>query len=190
MDTCIPNNQGCRSLLLLDTSRAAPFPSVWVNHLRVVSDFWHLVTDEEIKTGSFFTDNLLPDSGRWGRKCAAPPCTAQMIFHSSNTWVGHKKDYVQTSTSIQTNNRVVSGLDLSSCAFCVESLNQTACFLWQLYLNRQDCLLGSPIRLELIDCRKHRQWVHRPSYYWFPCHHQSIDRCWSAECSYYSFYYL
>lgn len=41
---------------------------------------------------------------------AALPCTA-MIFHSANTWVGANKPYVKTSTSQQTSDSVVSGLE-------------------------------------------------------------------------------
>ena len=40
-----------------------------------------------------------------------PTSTAQIKFHSSNTWVGAGKAYVKTSTSQQTSDSVVSRLE-------------------------------------------------------------------------------
>ena len=39
----------------------------------------------------------------------SPKYTAQMIFNSSNTWIGANKTYTPTSTSWQTSDSVVSG---------------------------------------------------------------------------------
>jgi len=109
-------------------------------------------------------------------------CTAQMNFYSSNTWIGNIKPYVKTITSQETDNNVVSELEFVF--IHVELLNQRGQFvgygLGKGNLNGK-FFLGSPIRLKLIGCRKHRYRVHRPSYH--PCgqfkprHHQSIDRC-------------
>jgi hypothetical protein len=81
-----------------------------------------------------------------------------MIFHSSNTWVGANasKPYVETSTSRPTGDNVVRGLEFVFMGYtmCVESFEPTVCFVWLRKFQRQ-VLLGSPIRLELIDCRNH-----------------------------------
>jgi hypothetical protein len=84
---------------------------------------------------------------------------AQMIFHSSNTWVGSgpNKPYVETSTSRPTGNTVVSGLEFVRVFIrylCVESLNQQSVSYGSGSFSGK-FLLGSPIRLELIDCRNH-----------------------------------
>ena len=67
------------------------------------------------------------------RQCAAPPfaCTGQMIFHSSNTWVGANPSnpYVPSKTSQPTGNSVVSGSSSFSCAIYVLS-ESTGSYLW------------------------------------------------------------
>ena len=84
-----------------------------------------------------------------------PPSTPRMIFHSSLTWVGASKAYVP-NTSQHTGNNMVSLELLSSCAIlCVESLKQTE----ENYNGNGftgKFSLGFRIRLELIDCRKHK----------------------------------
>ena len=56
-----------------------------------------------------------------GEQVALHPRTAQMIFYSSNTWVGAdaSNPYVQTKTSHPTSNNVVSSSGLFLRAVCV-----------------------------------------------------------------------
>lgn len=125
-----------------------------------------------------------------GRHCAAAasPCTAQIIFHSPFTWVGNNDAYyVPTSTSQQTNNQVVSTLASVFIRYiCVlRHLNQQE--FTSIYGNTKfsgKFLLlpvGSPIRFELIDCRKHRLRGHRQSYHWFRCLSAIVRCCFGSR---------
>ena len=84
-------------------------------------------------------------------------CTAHMIFHSSNTWVGANKAYVPTKTSHNTTNKVVGGLEfVFMYNLCFDSLNQQKVSYGSGFFKGK-FLLGSPITmiLELINCRNH-----------------------------------
>ena len=68
---------------------------------------------------------------------AAPPCMTHSdeFFHSANTWVGASKPYMNTSTSQQTSDSVVSGgfEFLSSrfiCSASVQFIESIDCFIW------------------------------------------------------------
>ena len=121
----------------------------------------HLVTDFTFLTGSSFHRQTYRWHGKVSGSYAAPPIsTAQIIFHSSNTWVGANTPYVKTtwSTSSQTSDSVVSGLEFVFMRYCLLS---------RIFYNLKDLFafdygsggfsgkfsLSSPIRLELIDYR-------------------------------------
>lgn len=105
------------------------------------------------------------------------------FFNSSVTWVGASKKhpYVKTSTSRQTNNRVVSGARVSLHALFLCWVNwtnrfliiatatpPTASFCWALSIRHE---------LEVIDRWKHRHDRGlRPTCHWL-LYPQSIHRC-------------
>ena len=80
-----------------------------------------------------------------------PSCWAQMIFHSSNTWVGSRRAYVKTKTSQQTSNDLVSASGFSSRAIHVLSHWTNS----MLHMAQAKFLASlrwsSSIRLDLID---------------------------------------
>ena len=83
-----------------------------------------LVADFTFLTGSSFHRQTYRWHGKVSGSYAAPPIsTAQIIFHSSNTWVGANTPYVKTtwSTSSQTSDSVVSGLEFVFMRYCLLS---------------------------------------------------------------------
>ena len=105
------------------------------------------------------------------------PMQGSMNFHSSNTWIGARKNnrYVKTSTGQFTNNTIVSGRVCLHALFCVENFNQQHVNYGTGDSNNTDSqnttafdgkfcwVLQSDL---LIDSRKHRRGGLRKSYYW------------------------
>ena len=99
-----------------------------------------------------FIDDLVVDTSKWAGLGAL--YTQLKGFHSPIVWI-ESSEYVITKTSHNTGQSVVSGLGTCRPWFVLNywiSLSQVA---------PASALLSSPIRLELIECRKHRYWVHR-----------------------------
>ena len=64
-------------------------------------------------------------------------CTAQMIFHSSNTWIGAGKPYVKTYTSHETSSSLVSGLEFVYTLLFVCWVGSIVSYIWSSRCQRQ-----------------------------------------------------